>query len=177
MSPNGVTRPQWFKSYKIIHINDKIMSLPYISSIFKLAVFMMTSSNGNVFRVTGPLCGEFIGHRWIPRTKGSDKELWCFLWSAPWIHGWVNNREAGDLRHQRSHYDVMVMYYRFFERSFRYLDFNICVRHIGQACGLMSGSYVTWSIRPALWPTAARLLNNQGPLLLTWINFNLSMDK
>ena len=23
----------------------------------------MTSSNGNIFRVTGPLCGEFTGHR------------------------------------------------------------------------------------------------------------------
>ena len=43
---------------------------------------MMTSSNGNNFRVTGPLCGEFIGHRWIPLTKASDAELWCFLWSA-----------------------------------------------------------------------------------------------
>ena len=30
------------------------------------------------FRVTGPLCGEFTGHRWA-----SDAELWCFLWSAP----------------------------------------------------------------------------------------------
>ena len=37
----------------------------------------------NVFRVTGHLCGEFTGHRWIPRTKASDPELWCFLWSAP----------------------------------------------------------------------------------------------
>ena len=31
---------------------------------------MITSSNGNIFRVTGPLCGEFAGHRWIPRTNG-----------------------------------------------------------------------------------------------------------
>ena len=30
---------------------------------------MMTSSNGNIFRVTGPLCGEFTGHRRIPRTS------------------------------------------------------------------------------------------------------------
>ena len=44
---------------------------------------MMTSSNENIFRVTGPLCGEFIGHRWIARSKASDAELWCFLWSAP----------------------------------------------------------------------------------------------
>ena len=41
---------------------------------------MMTSSNGNGFRVTGHLCGEFTGDRWIPRTKASDAELWCFLW-------------------------------------------------------------------------------------------------
>ena len=43
---------------------------------------MMTSSNGNIFRVTSLLCGEFTGHRLIPRTKASDAELWCFLWSG-----------------------------------------------------------------------------------------------
>ena len=48
-----------------------------------VCTFIMTSSNGNIFRVTGPLCGEFTGHRWIPRSKASDTELWCFLWSAP----------------------------------------------------------------------------------------------
>ena len=32
---------------------------------------MMTSSNGNIFRVTGHLCGEFTG----PLTKASDAEL------------------------------------------------------------------------------------------------------
>ena len=26
-----------------------------------------------------------------------------------WINGWVNNREAGDLRRHRAHYDVIVM--------------------------------------------------------------------
>ena len=40
---------------------------------------MMTSSNGNIFRVTSHLCGEFTGPR---GTKASDAELWCFLWSA-----------------------------------------------------------------------------------------------
>ena len=38
----------------------------------------MTSSNGNIFRVAGPLCEEFTGHRWIPLTKASDAELWFF---------------------------------------------------------------------------------------------------
>ena len=27
---------------------------------------VMTSSDGNIFRVTGPLCREFTGNRWIP---------------------------------------------------------------------------------------------------------------
>ena len=44
--------------------------------------YMMTSSNGNSFRVTGHLCGEFTGPRWIPRTKASDAELWRLLWFA-----------------------------------------------------------------------------------------------
>ena len=43
----------------------------------------MTSWNGNIFRVTGPLWGESTGHRWIPLKKACDAELWCFLWSAP----------------------------------------------------------------------------------------------
>ena len=70
---------------------------------------MMTSSNGNTFCVTGYLCGEFTGPRWIPHTKASDVELWCFLMICVWINGWVNNRKAGDLRHYRVHFDVTVM--------------------------------------------------------------------
>ena len=70
---------------------------------------MMTSSNGNIFPVTGPLCVEFTGYRWIPLTKASDAELWCFLSSAPEQNAWVNNRDAGDLRRRCAHYDVTVM--------------------------------------------------------------------
>ena len=50
---------------------------------FQIVPDMMTASNGNIFHVTGPLRGEFTGQRWIPLTKASDAELWCFLWSAP----------------------------------------------------------------------------------------------
>ena len=42
----------------------------------------MTSSNGNIYRVTGPLRGEPTDHQWIPLTMASDAELWHFLWSA-----------------------------------------------------------------------------------------------
>ena len=57
-----------------IHINSRVATRDLYS--------MMTSSNGNIFRVTGHLCGEFTGPRWLPRTKASHAELWCFLWSA-----------------------------------------------------------------------------------------------
>ena len=60
-------------------LNDTLANRFHVA--FKYS--MMTSSNGNFFRVTGHLCGEFIGLRWILRTKASDADLWCFLWSAP----------------------------------------------------------------------------------------------
>ena len=71
---------------------------------------MMTSSNENISALLGlcagnsPIAGEF------PSQRASDAELWCFLWSAPLINGWINNREAGDLRRHRGHYDVIVMF-------------------------------------------------------------------
>ena len=32
-----------------------------------------------IFRIAGHLCGELTGHRWIPRIKANDAELWCFF--------------------------------------------------------------------------------------------------
>ena len=67
----------------------------------------MTSSNGNIFRVTGPLSGE-PRHRWIPLTKASDEALiFSLIWC--WTNGLANNRDPGDLRSHRTHYDVTLM--------------------------------------------------------------------
>ena len=55
----------------------KIESLKYSYSD------MMTSSNGNIFRITGLLWRESTAHRWIPLTKASDAELWFFIWRSP----------------------------------------------------------------------------------------------
>ena len=41
--------------------------------------FMMTSSNGNIFRITGPLSGEFTDHRWIPLTKPVTRSFGIFF--------------------------------------------------------------------------------------------------
>ena len=104
----GQIHGKWsrYRALKYMHSED-LKSKPhlgrinYLASLFKMvdAIYqemsmrvnpsgavskiMMTSSNGNIFRVTGHLCGEFTGPRWIPSTKASDTELWCFLWFAP----------------------------------------------------------------------------------------------
>ena len=49
-----------------------------------------------------PVTGEFPAQR--PVTRSFDVSLICVR-----INAWVNNREAGDLRRHRAHYDVIVM--------------------------------------------------------------------
>ena len=43
--------------------------------------------------------------------KGQWRGTLMFSLICVWINGWVNNREAGDLRRYRTHNDVTVMYY------------------------------------------------------------------
>ena len=58
----------------------------------------MTSSNGNIFR--SPVNSSH---------KGQWRGALMFSLICVWINGWVNNREAGDSRRYRTHYDVTVM--------------------------------------------------------------------
>ena len=58
-------------------------------------------------------CWPFVRviHR-LP-VNSPHKGQWCgaLVFSLiSWINGWVNNREAGDLRRHRAHYDATVMY-------------------------------------------------------------------
>ena len=90
---------------------------------------VMTSSNGNIFRVIGPLCGEFTGHRWTPPPPPQRPVM-----RSPWINGWVNNLEAGDLRRHRSHYDVTVMNTTFSNRyALPRVTSSAAIRHL--PCG------------------------------------------
>ena len=41
--------------------------------------------------------------------KGQWRGALMFAFICAWINDWVNNREAGDLRRHRGHYDVSVM--------------------------------------------------------------------
>ena len=72
-------------------------------------VFMMTSSNGNMFRVTGFCAGNSPVN--FPHTDQWRGALMFSLICA-WTNGWVNNQGADYLRRHRAHYDVTVMWCR-----------------------------------------------------------------
>ena len=84
---------------------------PISAKIFRLtslALGMMTSSNRNLFRATGPLWGEFTSPRSPVNSphKGQWRGALMFSFICVWINGWVNNLEAGNLRRYRVHYDT-----------------------------------------------------------------------
>ena len=69
LSPYGVTRPQ--------SVLEKWHSYPLKKS--GLFCTMMTSSNGNIFRVTGPLCGEFTGPGEFPSQRPVTRSFDVFF--------------------------------------------------------------------------------------------------
>ena len=76
----------------------------YITCLWCVScVNMMTSSNGNIFRVTGLLWGEFTGH------KGHWRGALMFSLICVWTNSWAPNGDVGDLRRHRAHYDVIVI--------------------------------------------------------------------
>ena len=53
-----------------------------------------------------------VGNSPVPvnfQHKGQWRGALMFSFICVWINDWVNNREAGDLRRHRDHYDVIVM--------------------------------------------------------------------
>ena len=56
----------------------------------------MTSSNGNIFRVTGPFYVEFTGHLQRPVTRSFD-----FSFIYAWTNAW-NTKDVADLRRHRT---------------------------------------------------------------------------
>ena len=78
-------------------------------SVVFMIIFMCPGKNGVKTHDVVIKWKPFPRYWPFVRTKAGDEELWCFLTSAPWINGWVNNREAGDLRRNRAHFDIIVM--------------------------------------------------------------------
>ena len=120
-----------------------------------LSVNRMTSTYGNISRVTGLLCVEFTGHRWIHSPHiGQWRGALMFSLTCAWIHGWVNNCEAGDLWHNPAHYDVTAMRrinhkkptfetlrYRFISRQWKFSRAKLAIRTDND--GVINSTYTT----------------------------------
>ena len=57
--------------------------------------------------------------RYCPFVRGIHRSRGVLMFSliCPWISGWVNNREVGDLRRRRAHYDANVLDRHLCERT------------------------------------------------------------
>ena len=81
----------------------------YLLPCTAFMITIMTSSNGNIVHVTGPFVQGIHRASVNSPHKGQCRVALMFSLICTWINGWVNNREAGDLRRHRSHYDFIVM--------------------------------------------------------------------
>ena len=82
---------QWPVRRKMFPFDDVIMNryiflslcisvmFPWIILKGNTAIFMMTSSNGNIFRVTGHLCGEFTGPGEFPTQRPVPRSFDVFF--------------------------------------------------------------------------------------------------
>ena len=123
-------------------------------------VHMMTSSNGNIFRVTA-LCA---GNSPVPMNsphKGQWRGALMFSLTCVWINGWINNREAGDLRRYRAHSDVIVMRNVVFQGWITFFN-SLWTMYAGKemqftfdVCVSLSWNYdyaMTWNHVSHYWP-------------------------
>ena len=84
MNPFGVKIHSMFYAlnFSVSYFHLYLHEMRFEYFVVWIVCFMMTSLNGNIFRITGPLWGDSHGHRWIFPINASDAELWCFLSSA-----------------------------------------------------------------------------------------------
>ena len=115
---------EWIRNF-IPNLTWHVITYPWGARIWKFQQSTMQSIprelyersiNGNIFRVTGYLCGWVGG--WgcvgvcgvcggVPQSQWRGALMYSLICAC--INGWVNNREAGDLRRHRTHYDVSVI--------------------------------------------------------------------
>ena len=98
-----ITRDPWVNVFIFVSVTGPIIDM--VKSIFSIVYVPTTGLRTSTWHHWGrtydipmiwkwfPHYWPFVmgiqghcripGHRWIPHTKASDAELWCFLWSAP----------------------------------------------------------------------------------------------
>ena len=136
MEKNDIVSESKFPSYAILwstsfyKYRERVMLVRYILLIVCLRCYLIFASS--FLQITwwrhqmetfsallaicagnSPVPGEFPSQRPVGPVNSNDKGQWrgalMFSLICAWINGWVNNRKAGDWRHTRAHYDVIVM--------------------------------------------------------------------
>ena len=173
----------------------KYLSRDLVLWMFTMAWYMMTSSNETIFRVTGPLCGEFTGPGEFPAQRPATRGFDVFF-DLHWINDWVNNRQAGDLYRYRTHYDGIVMICNVCPESVScHNTTGTLTKHqvfvsltLTQLCiffnNTISGFFALFFCL-FIFPSETRpvqlvstvVTDDLWSLLLTWFNFNPSMRK
>ena len=110
---------KWPVTRKMFPFDDVIMEIYIASSLcvhmwLVLIHYMMTSSSGNIFRVTGPLCGEFTGPGEFPAQRPVTRSFDVFFDLRPnkrlskqsW--GWWFETPSRSLWCHRNDMDVVV---------------------------------------------------------------------
>ena len=99
-----------------------------------------------------------------------------------WINGWVNNREAGDLRRYRAHYDVIVMWQSSREvapagTSERYAPFRVCPAYIvwyaDQQQWISKLGSIIFQLHYAWWKSNILSLSNPRNIYTFYINYEI----
>ena len=134
--------------------------------------------------------------------KGQWRGALVFSLMCTWTYnGWANHRDAGDLRHHRTQYDVIVMvqlkcdmpWWRIYESVTRSSVVQVWACRLFGAeslpkpmltsCQLdaneqtleFESKHKSLLYQNVVWKRCPAFCS--GPLLLTWINFNPLMDK
>ena len=106
------------RSISVIHISQ--IHSWYGSHLIKWKIIANAKNKKNRDVYDDIIKWEHIQRNW-PFVKGNHrspvdsphKGQWCgalmFSLICAWTNGWANNRDAGDLRCHRAHYDVPVM--------------------------------------------------------------------
>ena len=104
---------------------------------------MMMSSNGNIFRVTGHLCGEFTGPRWIPHTRPVTQSFDVFFdlrlnkrLSKQWRGWWFETLSRLLWRHRNAHSRIHCPH----KGPVMLKTFHVMIR-----CQILAEQYTQWS--------------------------------
>ena len=116
-----------------------------------------------------------------PTVNSPHKGQWCgalmFSLICAWIYGWVNNREAGDLRCHRAHYDVTEIYWArsVDNQSIKSAASSSCADHGSCMQGI---GYLFKSRLIYMKPIVCRLNELTKTILCpSWVTFNQAFSR